>query len=94
MKDLQICSPFSGRNPTLYIKLVVAGYMMHAAGFVAMVTVNIAIALSVSLVQPMMWYTNNWLVVPVYMLPAVAVWILVHQRGRHVGGANIFQVIL
>ncbi|KAF6035759.1 hypothetical protein EB796_005923 [Bugula neritina] len=82
-----------GRNPTLYIKLVVASYMMHAAGFVAMVTVNIAIALSVSLVQPMMWYTNNWLVVPVYMLPAVAVWILVHQRGRHVGGANIFQCI-
>lgn len=82
-----------GRSPGLYTKLIAASYSMHAAGFAVMVLVNIMIALTVNIARPMMWYTNNWLTVPVYVLPGLAVWIIIHQHGKDLY-SNIFQVYI
>ena len=64
---------------------------MHAVGYILMTICSLAIALTLSSVRPMMWFTNNWMAFPVYLLPALAIWILVHQHGKN-WYTTIYQV--
>ncbi|XP_067931530.1 endoplasmic reticulum metallopeptidase 1-like [Watersipora subatra] len=82
----------SGGNAGLYVKLVGASYAMHAAALLSIIGCNLALGLLVSYVRPMMWYTNNWLTFPIYILPAIAIWILVHQRGKQLC-KTVFQLV-
>lgn len=81
-----------GGNAGLYVKLVGASYAMHAAALLSIIGCNLALGLLVGYIRPMMWYTNNWLTFPIYTLPAIAIWILVHQKGRKCC-ESVFQVI-
>lgn len=64
---------------------------MHAIGMLAMLAVDISIALTLNVVRSMMWFNNSWLVVPFYMLPAISAWIITHQHGKDIF-YNLFQV--
>ncbi|XP_067931531.1 endoplasmic reticulum metallopeptidase 1-like [Watersipora subatra] len=82
----------SGGTTYLFMKLIGVSYAMHSTGFLFMIGCNLALGLLVGYVRPMMWYTNNWLTFPIYTLPAIAIWILVHQKGRKCC-ESVFQLV-
>ena len=83
----------AGGSSILYAKLIASCYAMHLLSFIAMLAANAAVGLALTAVRPMIWYTNNWLVLPAFIVPAICSWIMAHEKSRSLF-SDVFNVSL